>query len=213
MFFSFQNKIKLFVLIFFINSFVLCQKIENKSIDPVFKSLLVPGWGQHDLGYKDRSKVYLYIETGILLSFFVSTKYSNEIKRNYIAFASDHALVDSKDKDHEFWVDIGNYNSVVEYNNEHLRNREANDLYPLNTNWYWRWDNMENRNSFESKRILSDKLKLVSTFAVGGLLINHIVSSIDALYLKRKSKKNGLSIVPYLQNDAMIIGYNIVYKF
>ena len=103
-----------------------------------------------------------------MLSIFFSTKYSNEIKRNYIAFASDHAFVNSRDKDHEFWVDIGNYNSVIEYNDEHLRNREAKDLYPLNSNWYWKWDSIENRNSFESKRILSDKLKLVSTFAVGG---------------------------------------------
>ena len=83
----------------------------------------------------------------------------------------------------------------------------------MNSNWYWKWDSIENRNSFESKRILSDKLKLVSTFAVGGFLINHMVSSIDALYLKRKSKKDKLSIMPYIQNDAMIFGYNIVYKF
>ena len=213
MFFSLQNQIKLFFLFFFITSSTICQNINNKSIDPVFKSLILPGWGQYDLGYKERSRAYLYIETGILLSIFFSTKYSNEIKRNYIAFASDHAFVNSRDKDHEFWVDIGNYNSVIEYNDEHLRNREVKDLYPLNSNWYWKWDTIENRNSFESKRILSDKLKLVSTFAVGGLLINHMVSSIDALYLKRKSKKDKLSIMPYIQNDAMIFGYNIVYKF
>jgi hypothetical protein len=127
MLFSIQNQIKLFFLFFFITSSTICQNINYKSIDPVFKSLILPGWGQYDLGYKERSRAYLYIETGILLSIFFSTKYSNEIKRNYIAFASDHAFVNSRDKDHEFWVDIGNYNSVIEYNDEHLRNREAKD--------------------------------------------------------------------------------------
>jgi len=174
--------------------------------------LILPGWCQNPLGFKSRSNTFFYTESAILISILATNKFSNEIKRNYIAFASNHAFVTSNGKDREFWVDIGNYNSIEDYNDEHLRNREADDLYPLNSEWSWKWDSDENRRHFESRRIQSDRFKLASTFAVGALALNHIISSIDALYLKRKSKLNKLSFSSY-QSDVNEIGYKLEYNF
>ena len=182
------------------------------NLDPTLQSLMLPGWGQSTLGFKGRSNTFFYTESVILISILATNKFSNEIKRNYIAFASSHAFVTSNGKDREFWVDIGNYNSIEDYNDEHLRNRETDDLYPLNSEWSWKWDSDENRRHFESRRIQSDRFKLASTFAVGALALNHIISSIDALYLKRKSKLNKLSFSSY-QNDVNEIGYKIDYIF
>ena len=39
----------------------LCQQKEEKSFDPVVKSLLLPGWGQQDLGFNKRSRIYNYL--------------------------------------------------------------------------------------------------------------------------------------------------------
>lgn len=204
------NQTKSFIVLFllFFSSKTLSQLDTEKSIDPVIKSFLVPGWGQSDLGFKNRSKIYNYIEFGILLSTFSSSKLSNEIKRNYIAYASQHAGIIANEKDREFWVDIGNYNSINDYNNEHLRNREFGDLYPQNKKWSWNWDSEKNRTYFESKRIQSDKLKLFSSFTLGALFVNHFVSSIDALYLKRLLSQKNISIKPYIQNNDLIIGYS-----
>ena len=58
----------------------------------------------------------------------------------------------------------------------------------------------------------SDRLKLSSTFAIGALVLNHIVSSIDALYLKRKSKFQKININAYNVNEFEI-GYKIEYVF
>ena len=208
------NQIKPFNLIFFLffTELIICQPVNQKIIDPVIKSFLVPGWGQSELGYKDRSKIYIYIETGVLLSIYSSSKYSNEIKRNYIAYAAKHAGVTTDGKDREYWVDIGNFNTLNEFNSEHLRNRESKDLYPQTNKWNWNWDSSENRKYFESRRIQSDKLKLFSTFAIGGLFLNHFVSSIDALYLKRLSSANNFSIMPYIFNENMTIGYKIEFS-
>ena len=147
-----------------------------------------------------------------MVSIYTSSKYSNEIKRNYIAYASEHAGVVSEGKDREFWVDIGNYNTLNEYNDEHLRNRESSDLYPQNSQWNWEWDSSDKRRFFESKRIQSDKLKLFSTFAIGGLVLNHFVSSIDALYLKRLSDSKSFTIKPFMQKKEMILGYKIEFN-
>ena len=203
------NQTKSFIVIFllFFTSKAFGQLDTEKSIDPVIKSFLVPGWGQSDLGFKNRSKIYNYVEVGILISFFSSSKLSNEIKRNYITYASEHAGIIANDKDREFWVDIGNYNSINDYNNEHLRNREFGDLYPQNNKWSWNWDSEKNRTYFESNRIQADKLKLFSSFTLGALFVNHFISSIDALYLKRLLSQKNMSIKPYILNNDLIVGY------
>lgn len=212
MFCANQNKTFIVIFFLFFSGKLICQPVNEKAIDPIIKSFLVPGWGQSELGYKERSKMYNYIEIGILLSMFSSTKYSNEIKRNYIAYATEHAGVISDGKDREFWVDIGNYNTLNEYNSEHLRNRDTGELYPQTVEWRWSWDNSENRKYFESKRIQSDKLKLFSTFTFGALFLNHFISSIDALYLKRLSASNNFTIKPYIGNNDMIIGYKVEFS-
>ena len=212
MFCANQNKTFIAIFFLFFSGKLICQPVNEKAIDPIIKSFLVPGWGQRELGYKERSKMYNYIEIGILLSMFSSTKYSNEIKRNYIAYATEHAGVISDGKDREFWVDIGNYNTLNEYNSEHLRNRETGELYPQTIEWRWSWDNSENRKYFESKRIQSDKLKLFSTFTFGALFLNHFISSIDALYLKRLSASSNFTIKPYIGNNDMIIGYKVEFS-
>ena len=146
---NFQAKTFIVIFFLFFNGKILGQPTKNRSLDPVIKSFLVPGWGQNELGYKKRSKIYGYLEVGILVSIYTSSKYSNEIKRNYIAYASEHAGVVSEGKDREFWVDIGNYNTLNEYNDEHLRNRESSDLYPQNSQWNWEWDSSDKRRFFE----------------------------------------------------------------
>tara|TARA_A100001015_G_scaffold134139_1_gene148832 strand:- start:548 stop:1126 length:579 start_codon:yes stop_codon:yes gene_type:complete len=191
---------------------MLCQPVNKNSLDPVIKSFLVPGWGQNELGYKSRSKKYIYVEVGILLSLYTSSKYSNEIKRNYIAYAAKHAGIVTTGKDREYWVDIGNFNTLNDYNSEHLRNREVGELYPQTQKWNWNWDTSKNRKYFESRRIQSDKMKLFSTFTIGGLFLNHFVSSIDALYLKRLSTSKSFSIKPYIVNKDMLVGYKFELK-
>lgn len=207
-----QVKTSTVVILFFFTELMLCQPVNKNSLDPVIKSFLVPGWGQNELGYKSRSKKYIYVEVGILLSLYTSSKYSNEIKRNYIAYAAKHAGVVTNGKDREYWVDIGNFNTLNDYNSEHLRNREVGELYPQTQKWNWNWDTSKNRKYFESRRIQSDKMKLFSTFTIGGLFLNHFVSSIDALYLKRLSTSKSFSIKPYIVNKDMLVGYKFELK-
>jgi hypothetical protein len=202
-----QVKSSTVIILFFFTELMICQPVNKIFLEPVIKSFLVPGWGQKELGYNSRSKKYIYVEVGILLSLYTSSKYSNEIKRNYIAYAAKHADVITNGKDREYWVDIGNFNTLNDYNSEHLRNRELEDLYPQTNKWHWKWDSSKNRKYFESRRIQSDKLKLLSTFAIGGLFLNHFVSGIDALYLKRLSESKNFSIKPYIEKNDMIVGY------
>lgn len=153
------------------------------------------------------------MESGLLLTILGTTTYSNILKKNYIAFASEHAAVSSSGKDHKYWVDIGNYDAVGDYNDEHLRNREVSDLYPEDKRWSWDWDGNDNRNEFERQRILSDQMKLAATFGIGATILNHMVSAIDALYLKRISQNKTLSVETWCQSETGSLGYTLTLQF
>mgnify|MGYP006117063629 CR=1 FL=1 len=210
--FSKTSKI-VFILFIFSNVLLYSQIRADQKLDPVFKSLIIPGWGQKTLGKPKRARFYNYIESGILLTLISSSTFSNIEKKNYKAFASRHAGISSSGKDHKYWVDIGNYNSINAYNDEHLRNREIDDLYSDDNKWSWGWDLELNRKIFENKRIRSDQLELFATFSVGALILNHLISSIDALYLKRISSNNSLSINPYKNLILGSIGYSLTLSF
>ena len=189
------------------------QMQKDSKLDPIIKSLIIPGWGQKSLGKPKRARLFNYIESGILLTLISSSTFSNIEKKNYIAFASKHAAISSSGKDHKYWVDIGNYNSIENYNDEHLRNREMDDLYPDDKKWSWDWDLESNRTIFENKRIRADQLELFATFSIGALVLNHVVSSIDALYLKKVSTNKSLSIKPYRNQILGSVGYSFTLSF
>jgi hypothetical protein len=189
------------------------QVKEKRELDPVIKSILLPGWGQKALGRKKRARVYNYFESGLILTIVGSSTFSNITIKNYIAFASEHAAISSSEKNHKYWVDIGNYDSITDYNDEHLRNREMDDLYPDDKKWSWDWDTDANRKAFEKKRISSDQLKLAATFGIGALMVNHIVSAIDVLYLKRVIADGKLSIKAYQDFEIGSLGYALTLEF
>ena len=110
-------------------------------------------------------------------------------------------------------MDIGNYDAVRDYNDEHLRNREVSDLYPEDKRWSWDWDGNDNRNEFERQRILSDQMKLAATFGIGATILNHMVSAIDALYLKRISQNKTLSVETWCQSETGSLGYTLTLQF
>ena len=189
------------------------QVKEERELDPVIKSILLPGWGQKALGRKKRARIYNYFESGLILTIVGSSTFSNITIKNYIAFASEHAAISSSEKNHKYWVDIGNYDSITDYNDEHLRNREMDDLYPDDKKWSWDWDTDANRKAFEKKRISSDQLKLAATFGIGALMVNHIVSAIDVLYLKRVIADGKLSIKAYQDFEIRSLGYALTLEF
>ena len=203
------------ILFIFLICAGLCngQVKEERELDPVIKSILLPGWGQKALGRKKRARVYNYFESGLILTIVGSSTFSNITIKNYIAFASEHAAISSSEKNHKYWVDIGNYDSITDYNDEHLRNREMDDLYPDDKKWSWDWDTDANRKAFEKKRISSDQLKLAATFGIGALMVNHIVSAIDALYLKRVIADGKLSLKAYQDFEIRSLGYALTLEF
>ena len=177
----------------------------NNTLNPVLKSAVLPGLGQIELGEKKRSKVFLLLEVTLLATCLGSYYFSDKQIKNYKSFSADHAGVNIRNKNHKYWVDIGNYIDYRVYNQEHLRFRESEDLYLSDQEWHWDLD--MNRKKFKKMRINADIMKRRTNFIIGSIIINHIVSSIDVHYLKRV--KNNTSF--YLDSESKSLNLN--YEF
>jgi len=72
-------------------------------------------------------------------------------------------------------------------------------------------DDDDNRKYFEKMRIKSDTWKLRASFLVGGMVVNHIISAIDALYLFRLSNIDNIDVLPtyYQKTDQYNISLSI----
>ena len=178
-------------------------------IPPTIKSAILPGWGEYELNKNSRGNFFITTEIiGIALTTFSFVR-SNNITTTYKSIAAEHANVVIDGKNHQFWVDIGNYDSQIDYNNEHLRWREFDNLYPNEANWNWDWDTESKRKEFEDFRIESDQLKLLGKFFIGGIVLNHIISAIDVYYLKNISLNEKINFSSHINPDNYSLIYSI----
>ena len=157
----------------------------------VWRSLVIPGWGEYSLNEKKRGKLFIITESLLWIGMGGSFLGSNLEKNTYESIAMKHGGISSGDKPRQFWIDIGFYDSREYFIAEHLRWRDfdAVEAYE-DPEWDWNWDSKSNKEYFESKRIRSDRLLLMGKFFIGGIVLNHIISGIDALYLSRKHSEN-----------------------
>ena len=119
------NKI-IVVLVFFS---CLFSQIDIKSIPPILKSAILPGWGELDLESKKKSNQFFIQEASIWVAFLGLKNVSASYESDYRAFATLHAETDMRNKPYQYSVDIGDYNTyeelsecIVEYNENRFLN-------------------------------------------------------------------------------------------
>ncbi len=110
-----------------------------------FSSLILPGTGEAYVGEKTQRKIFLAIEVvawGLVVANMINV---NMRQDDYKNFAVQHAFVERSGKGDQYWIDIGKFDRIFEYNEQRIRERDIDALYPENRFWYWNWDNTENR--------------------------------------------------------------------
>ncbi len=177
----------------------------SPSIHPVVKSLIIPGWGEASLGHQKSSRLFINSEVLLFVSCLSAYKIGEIRKNEYIAFANKYAGAKNI-SDHRYWVDIGNYNSNQEFDEEHLRMRDGKHGQWSSNPWFWEGGDSY-RKRFEKMRINSDQLFFTGKFIIGGIIFNHIVSGINTLYLTRTYKKASHSFLPTVEFHNNIVHY------
>jgi len=166
-----------------------------------FRSLLIPGWGQLTAGKRWKAYAFFGVETALIASLISFKTSQGWLEDDYKTFARQHAGIDGG-RDHQFYVDIGNWQNEVEFNEQRLRDRQFDLVYTDATD-RWNWDSEENRTKFKSMRVSADKDEQKAMLVVGALVLNHLLSAIDASVVAGERKK--LSVSPSSMGGFMVV--------
>ena len=178
---------KYFIFLLFSFSFSqLLDKIDSNA----YKSLLIPGYGEHSLNQKSQSKNFFIAEAILWTSFLISNNGSNWYEKNYMTFGSFHAGIDLSSvpnyKLSKLIVHMSQYDNMEEFNETMDRQRRDNTY--LNSAIYgWDWDSDTNRKKFNDLRVKNSNLKKVKNFTISALIINRLVSFFNVIYLSDKN--------------------------
>jgi hypothetical protein len=173
---------------------------EKSVLKAVALSLLLPGMGELYADGFESGKYFLIAETGLWLTYTGFEAYGHWLQNDARSFAARHASVTVDGKDDQFFIDIGNFLNVYEYNEKKLRDRDPARLYNPNGPYFWQWDTDASRARFRDLRVKSDNVLNNVRFVVGAIIVNHIASAINAARLasrwNRELSKNGWQIEP-----------------
>jgi hypothetical protein len=155
---------------------------EKKSVGlAAFYSFLLPGMGEVYAGTFSSSGKYFLLAEGVLWLTYVAFEISgNSLQTDSRTFATAHAGVTVAGKNNQFFVDIGNFATVDDYNQKKLQDRQPEKLYDPAAGYGWAWDSDASRGKFEDQRIASDQMYNNQKFVVAAILVNHVVSAINA---------------------------------
>ncbi|MFZ5433114.1 MAG: hypothetical protein ACOZB3_04990 [Calditrichota bacterium] len=166
------------------------------------KSLLIPGWGQYALGRNNSALAFLGADLALIGGMLTLNSYGNSARDDYKALAAVHAGVIG-DHSHDFYVDVGNWMNVDQYNERRLRDRDYDALY-TDPEDQWTWDSDHNRSEMEKIRIRSDRAFNSIIYFVGGMVLNHVASAIHAGRMAARQRE-GLSGIPDRDWNASVI--------
>ena len=149
-------------------------------------SLVVPGMGHLYTGRFDVGKYFIISEAALWLGFGSFSIYGNWLKNDAYNYAVMHAGISKNGKDDDFYINIGNYDNVDQYNNERLLYGEYDKIYSVANGFGFYWDTPENRRRYREDRIAGERTLNDRIFITGAILLNHIISGISALILTNK---------------------------
>jgi hypothetical protein len=164
------------------------KKKKNTGLAIVY-SLLLPGMGELYAEAYD-SGVYFTIADGVLWGTYIGIDvYANWQKDRYVAYAQSNAGISTINKDDLYYATIGEYQNIEEYNDEKAFERNFGDMYNTNT-YFWKWNTNEERKSYRNMWVSSEQSFNNLRFVVGALILNRVVSAINAVRLVSKYNNN-----------------------
>jgi hypothetical protein len=175
-------------------------------------SLILPGLGEKYAGAHTRAAFFMSTEVALILSYIGFKQYSHWRKEDYKTYAASHAGVDLSNKTDSYFVNIGNYTSISEYNAAKLRQRNLQEFYRDEQAYYWEWQSQAHRHKFDQLRISADKANSNALFVLGAIFANHMISAIDAMWSAQQYNKNqqkSLSVNMYWGEVGQDQGMNL----
>jgi hypothetical protein len=168
----------------------------RSTLQAIWRSAVLPGWGQHYLGAKARGYVFMTGEAATWGTWGVFKTQESLRRDSYIEMAQVYAGARGDHGD-DYWKIVGQHADYLDYN-EWLR-LEARREYGFGTSDYyayidshqiapengWDWNSLARRIDYAEKRKASLNAERRATYTLYALLINRAISIVDAWRLSR----------------------------
>jgi hypothetical protein len=143
-------------------------------------SLIIPGAGEYYAEGFSRGKYFTIAETGLWLTYAGFQIYGNHIRNDAREYAILKAGLLGSGKGDDYFVDIGNFDNIYQYNEKKLQDRRIDLLYDPAGGNFWQWNSNADRQRYRDLRISSDNILYNSRFVIAAIIANHIISAISA---------------------------------
>jgi hypothetical protein len=143
-------------------------------------SLLLPGMGEVYADNFSSGKYFLAAEGVLWLTYAVFQLNGDALRDDSRLFSVAHAGVMTAGKDDQFFVNVGNFTSVADYNDKKLRDREPEKVYNPALGYAWQWDSDASRLAYRDQRIRSETMYNDRKFIAAAIIVNHVASAINA---------------------------------
>jgi len=159
---------------------------EKKSVGlGIIYSLLLPGMGELYADAYDMGK-YFTIADGLLWGTYIGmSSYTSWQEDNYKSYAAANAGIDNNNKDADYYATISEYSNIEFYNDQKALERNFDEMYNEQA-YFWKWQTTEERKAYRDMWLSSEQTSNDLRFVVGGLLLNRLVSAINAARLVSK---------------------------
>lgn len=167
----------------------------------MFFSALLPGMGELYAGDYGTAKYFTIADVAMLGTYVGIDYYAGWKKDNYMAYAASNGGVINAGKDKDFYTSVGLYMSLEDYNNDMAIKRQFDRMYNTTTH-NWKWDTNAERNAFRDQWLSSEKATDNLQFVVGAMILNRVISIINAVRVTAAHNKALAS-----SNSQIYFGY------
>ncbi len=143
-------------------------------------SFLLPGMGEYYVGNTKKAR-YFWAAEAVFWAGFVGFRVAADDKEDdYIRYAGEHAGIALDGMDEFTRKMVGFYTSTHDYNAAGRVSDRDRPYYDPNGQFSWQWQSESQRLAYRELRNDSDELKRRSNFMILGMVVNRVVSMIDA---------------------------------
>jgi hypothetical protein len=174
------------------------QEFNKKKIGlAIIYSLLLPGMGELYAGNYSTGKYFTIAEGALWGTFIGMETYGSWQKNRYHSFAASNGSVNLAGKNDDYFSNISLYLNINDYNDDMARNGEFSKMYNIQQeNWNW---SAQDRRTYRAMWTSSESAYNNVRFVVGAMLLNRIISAINAVRLT----------VSYNKNQPQDLGWNV----
>jgi len=149
-------------------------------------SLALPGMGHYYVDRPVSAFVYLSADLASLFGAMVFGGLASGQESNARAFAVAVAGIERAPSGEAYWRHVGAFMDAAEYNESVELSRGGDGgLYKDPENW-WRWAEGD-RDEYNNLRQKARNFRVASSFFVGALVVNRILSTVDLRVFRKKS--------------------------